>query len=337
MKKTKNNKIRIWIAAFIVLFVILYLCIYIVPTVSDIFVTTYRAEYGTLEIGEESEFLVVRDEKLYTSENSGDVDRVISAGELMRKNSKIVTVGTTAYYSQSRGIISYYYDGLETVYIPDGMETITESALNTKDEQGEEKNPVKNCVEESAQPGSPIFKVVDNKMWYIICWLTDDQIEGFEVDKSISVKFSDETYLQMVVSQINPQGEKNQIILSCDRYYKDFDKIRTGTCKLIKSNKSGLLLETDSIVEEDGQKGVYVVSILGTNKFVPIKILSSQGDVTVVEKNLFTDSEGNQVETVESYDEILRIKKVADDQDEENQKQTEDKTEETKGSEQDAN
>ena len=91
-----------------------------------------------------------------------------------------------------------------------------------------------------------------------------------------------------------------------NRYYKSFDRYRLKECALITSNQSGILLETDSIVESEGQKGVYVVDKLGNYNFTPIKILEQDGDVTVVEKNYFYNEEGISVETVKNYDKILR-------------------------------
>lgn len=307
MKTKKKTKVKIWAVLLTAAFVALYIYIYIVPKVTDAFTETYSAEYGVLEIGEECEFLAVRDERLHTSDQSGQVDRVAEAGSLMRKNSRIVTVGDTAYYSQMRGIISYHYDGLEEVYLPDDMFSIEESALDNKTEEGEEKYPVKECVTGNAASGDPVFKVVDNKEWYIICWIEPKKAEDFVAGKPVSVRFADGELVQMKVHQSAQQNRKFQVILSCDRYYEEFDRIRTGTCTLIKSRKSGLLLESDSIVEQNGQKGVYVVNKLGVPEFVPVKVLSSDGQTTAVEKNQYFDAEGKVVYTVETYDQILRI------------------------------
>ena len=82
MKTNRKAKIRIGIILYVILFAALYLCIYVVPKVSDIFVETYVAEYGTLEIGEKSEALFVRTERLYTADNGGKVERVASGGSL---------------------------------------------------------------------------------------------------------------------------------------------------------------------------------------------------------------------------------------------------------------
>ena len=313
MMKTKNKKKtrnKIWAVLFILAFIGLYVYIYIVPRVTDAFMETYSAEYGTLELGEECEFLVVRDERVHTADGSGQVERVVEEDRLMRKNSRIVTVGSTAYYSQVRGVISYSIDGLEKEYTPENLADIEISALDTKNEAGEEKNPVRECAEGSVSKGDPLFKVVDNKTWYLIFWVDPKMADEFTAGKNLSVRFGDGEVLEMKVYQSAQQNRKFQIILSCDRYYKEFDNIRTGTCTLIRSSKSGLLLESDSIVEVDGQKGVYVVNKLGTSNFVPVKILSSKDNVTVVEKNYFYDSEGDIVESVETYDQILRVKKA---------------------------
>ena len=49
-----------------------------------------------------------------------------------------------------------------------------------------------------------------------------------------------------------------------------------------------------------------MINKLGDAVFTPVSILSSYQGQTVVEKNYFYDSEGEYVETVENYDEILK-------------------------------
>ncbi len=292
---------------------ILYVIIYVVPRVSGIFLETYTAEYGTLEVSQESSYMAVRDEKLYVSDNGGAVSRAAAQGRLMRKNSHIVDVGGVKHYSQQKGIVSYYYDGLEGVYTPENMQTITEADLELTDEE-KQTYAVRECSQGTVESGSPIFKIVDNKEWYLVCWLSAAEAEDIEAGRSITVEFDDEKQLKMKVMQVNPQGQNRQLILSCNRYYEKFDSIRSGTCRLIKSSKSGIIVDSDSIVEEDGQKGVYVMSKqLDEASFVPVKVLLSHGDKTVVEKNYFINVEGQKVSTVENYDEILKKPPTAEE------------------------
>ena len=299
--------------AYAVVLVILYVIIYVVPRVSGIFLETYTAEYGTLEVSQESSYMAVRAEKLYVSDNGGAVSRAAAQGRLMRKNSHIVDVGGVKHYSQQKGIVSYYYDGLEGVYTPENMQTITEADLELTDEE-KQTYAVRECSQDIVESGSPIFKIVDNKEWYLVCWLSAAEAEDIEAGRSITVEFVDGKQLKMKVMQVNPQGQNRQLILSCNRYYEKFDRIRSGTCRLIKSSKSGIIVDSDSIVEEDGQKGVYVMSKqLDEASFVPVKVLLSHGDKTVVEKNYFINVEGQKVSTVENYDEILKKPPTAEE------------------------
>jgi len=302
---TKGTKRTIFIYLFIL--VVLYVIIYVVPQVSDIFVETYTAEYGTLQVTDDATCLFVRNEKTYTAKSSGTVNREVKSGRLMRSGAHIADVGGTAYYSDMKGIISYHYDGLETVYTPDNMETISQAALENVKEHGVEKAP-----SSEAAAGDVLFKVVDNQRWYLLCWLDKAQTVRYTEGKSVIVDFKDgkngseSTQLKMDIYRMIPQGEKTMMILFCNRHYDDFARYRTRDCMLIASNTSGIMLETDSIVEEDGRKGVYVVDKLGNYIFTPVQILDQEGNVTVVEKNYFYDAEGRAVETVQNYMEILR-------------------------------
>ena len=308
---------------FLLILAAFYVIIYVVPQVSDIFVETYSAEYGTLQIKDETTCLLVRTEKTYTAPAGGEVSRVIRRGKLMRASAHIADVGQTACYSDMRGIVSYYYDGLENVCTPDTMDNLKSSVLDQIQDSSE--NKVKSAAEGTAAVGDILFKIVDNQQWYLVCWLDQDAVSRYSEGAAVTVDFQDgeteeeDSLIEMKVSQVKKQGDQIRIILSCNRYYKDFDRYRTRKCTLITSNTSGILLETDSIVEEDGQKGVYVVDKLGNYHFTPIRILDQDSSVTVAEKNYFYDQEGKAVETVSNYDEILRPGAKAEENENENE------------------
>ncbi|MBR5258662.1 MAG: hypothetical protein IKV51_06920, partial [Clostridia bacterium] len=85
------------------------------------------------------------------------------------------------------------------------------------------------------------------------------------------------------------------------------------TVRIITAQKTGIILETGSIVEVDGQKGVYVVNKYGDYVFTPIRIISVVGDKTVVESHTFYDSETDTTYyTVNNYDSIKKRGGVED-------------------------
>lgn len=108
--------------------------------------------------------------------------------------------------------------------------------------------------------------------------------------------------------EAEPEAPKTkQVIFSCDRYYENEDMLRYGTARVITRKVSGMILETSSIVEEDGVKGVYVKNKYNEYVFTPISIIAEVGDKTVVESRLFYDpGKDEMVNTVKNYDSIKK-------------------------------
>lgn len=304
MKKTKIRLQRkSAVILFFALFAILYAIIYIAPKVTDIFTQTYIAEYGNLESFQEAQCVVVRNEKVFKASAGGLVERKAEAGKLVRSDSLIALAGGQEQYTDLRGIVSYYYDGYESKLTSENIKELKESFI---EEYSAGQKSEKEAVSSNAEAGDVIFKIVDNGGWFLVCWLNEEDSEPFEEGKNIKAAFDDREAVSMSVYSKVKQGEKYQVVLSCNRSYEDFDRYRIKDCRLITSSYSGIILETDSIVEEDGVRGVYVINKLGKSVFTPVSILSSYKGKTVVEKNYYYDSEGQYVETVESYDEILK-------------------------------
>lgn len=304
MKKAKINfTAKKGLIVFFILFILLYTIIYIVPTVFDIFTQTYIAEYGTLEVKEEATCVFVRDEKVYKAQSSGKVERKAESGDLLRSGEVVAALGGQDQINDMRGIVSYRYDGYEDRLNSENMTQLEKSFISEYKEAG---SAVHDAATGTAEAGDVLFKMIDNSSWYLVCWMSEEKASIFTEGSSVSAKMDEADQIPMSVESIVKQGDSVQIILSCNRTYKDFDLYRIRTCEIVASAYSGIILNSDSIVEEDGVKGVYVVDKFNNENFVPVNILSSQGEKTVVEKNFFHDQDGNRVETISAYDEILK-------------------------------
>ena len=311
-KVTKGTKKTIII--YLAVIAVLGAIIYGVPQVTDIFKDTYIAEYGTLQISDEAECVFVREEKVHYASAGGTVKKEEEAGELVRKGSSIVNVGASAHKSSIQGLVSYWCDGYEESITPDKLKKMDKSIIDSIKES--EEHDIIEIGSGTAAAGDPVFKIVDNHEWYLVCWLDSEKKDKYSEGKEVTVDFDMEDSeddidgvdgIKMTVSSVTDAGEDEfRLILVCNRYYEEFDKLRISECRIITSNKSGILLETDSIVEKDGQKGVYVMDIHGEGNFTPVLILADDGETCVVEKNFYYDAEGWPVETVINYDEILR-------------------------------
>ena len=105
---------------------------------------------------------------------------------------------------------------------------------------------------------------------------------------------------------IDDDGEW-MVIMSFNRYYEDFAKIRKIQADVITSDYKGLTIRNESITTKDGQPGVYVRDKSGEFVFEPVKIITSDGEWSLVEVSCFYTSGGAiKVDTVNIYDEILK-------------------------------
>lgn len=344
MTSAGRKKLIIAAVIFLIIATVLYLRIYVAPKVSDIFVEDYTVEYGTLDVDADLKYLCVRSETVHTSDADGTVERQAESGDLVRSGQPVSAVNGYGYAPAERGLVSYLYDGLEDKYTPDNMSELTPSALEpSKDEEGNVTYELKSCAESTVTAGSPLYKIIDSHGWYLVTWTDAEQALTYEEGTRVTVEFDDEekTQLRFLVyynqaereaaeteneneaedaeaaseeagdgtddSENSDEPELKQVIFSCDRYYAKEDQLRYGTARIISRKVSGIVLETSSIVEEDGFKGVYVKNKYNDYVFTRISIIEEVGDKTVVESRTFYDSENDEmVSTVKNYDSVKK-------------------------------
>lgn len=318
---SKGAKIGLVFAAVLIG---LYVLIYVIPKVSDIFESTYIAEFGTVETGITAECVIVRHETNYKTNSAGKIEKVVPEGGAVRAKTLIAKLDGSEMVSSDRGIVSYHFDNYSDQVNPDTMANLTKDFLNEYKSKESKVYSVGNSLEE---PGIG-FRIIDNHEWYLVCWITEEETKKFSEGKrvyavmesskqglsnSISIKKgnsqiaeNNDVRVAMTVRSITKQKSDYQLILSCNSNYDDFDKYRVKTVDIISSSASGIVVDTKSIVAVDGKDGVYRIDKYGESNFVPVLILAQFGDTTVVEKNFFYGSDGWPVLTVENYDEILK-------------------------------
>ena len=95
------------------------------------------------------------------------------------------------------------------------------------------------------------------------------------------------------------------MVLETNRYYSGFavDRVVEGT--VINTDVSGLLVSNHCLTKKDGVVGVYVKNRTGDYEFTPVQVKISNGEQSVLAEGQFLDADGNIVETLEIYDEVL--------------------------------
>lgn len=221
--------------------------------------------------------------------------------EIIKQNKSINRAGVMPedYVSQSNGVISYYIDGYESEFSPESMTLLSREKVRGLNID------VQNVTRETTLAKEPLYKVVDNKKWYAVFWVAPENIVKYEKGKKATINLPLGQVEGKISDIIDDEGQW-LVIMEFNRYYEEFDQIRKVDAEVITSDYSGLIIRNESITSKDGQPGVYVRDKSGEYVFKPVKIITSDGEWSLVEVSYYYTKDGARVDTVNIYDEILK-------------------------------
>ncbi|MDD3168022.1 MAG: HlyD family efflux transporter periplasmic adaptor subunit [Eubacteriales bacterium] len=222
--------------------------------------------------------------------------------EIVRQNQSINAVGITPenYVSQTNGVISFYIDGYESEFSPENMALLNKNKVQSLNIE------VQSVARATTLSAEPLYKVVDNKKWYTAFWVAPENIVKYEKGHKATINLPLGQVDGTIYDILDDEG-RWLVILEFNRYYEEFAQIRKIDAEVITSDYSGLIIENESITTKDGQPGVFVKDKSGEYVFKPVKIITSDGEWSLVEVSYFyTDDGTTKVETVNIYDEILK-------------------------------
>lgn len=324
----KNLKKRRPLLIYVLAVLVLGLLIYAAPKVTDIFENTTLLEVGSIQVSEETECYFVRQEAVYEAGAPGKVEYRIKEGTHIKTGTKLANfdaddtegsevmaarskyaeiienigndaVKTVSFESKSSGIVSYCADGLESKLTPKTMDKYDrEKAMEISVEPVELKqSPVRK--------DEPVLKICDNDNWYIMCWVESASIANYEVGNTVTVSLPAGS-VDMDIESITQDGDYWKITLWSNNYYEDFAKSRVEEGLLISKDYEGLKTETSNIILDGKDPVVLVLQQNGDYSIVKVKVIANDGTYSVLQDVSFTDADGNFVNTVNIYDEILR-------------------------------
>ncbi len=319
-----GKKNRKFVYLFILVLIVLYIAIYVVPKVTGIFETTETLEAGSLQGTEETICYFVREETVYEAGVSGELAYPIKEGTHIRKGTKAIKLAEKTLPKQeeskykeiidrlgesavqtadgkvgSSGIFSSYVDGYEAFFTPESMETLKYEDVRDLKIQAEDVKRDESLARE------PIFKISDNDNWYLMCWVEAASVAKYEIGNEMTIQLP-EGAVGVTIKNIIEDGDHWKILFRCNRYYKGFSKSRIEEARIITRDYSGLIAENGSITTRDGKPGVMVRQTSGEYVFTRVKILARDGDYSALQDVSFIDEDGNSVDTVKVYDEILK-------------------------------
>lgn len=303
---------------------ILYVVIEVLPRVTTIFETTQVLEPGNLKLSYETTGYFIKDESIGIAAETGEIQYLVEVGTPIKKGHKLVSVEADAdgrsdeprfgkytdrlkgygglsqeYASPISGIFSLEIDGYEDYFTFENMERVKKETVEglPYDAVDLERN--------SVIKGEPIYKVSTDDVWYILCWVDKRAAESYVEGKDVTLELP-EGEVEAEIHAIRQEGEFCRVIFYLNVYYEAFSESRAEDMSIVISDNEGLIVDNDCIIQKDGQQGVYVINKNGNHIFNRIKVIASNEEQSVIEDVTFYDEEGNQVYTVDVYDEVLK-------------------------------
>lgn len=203
--------------------------------------------------------------------------------------------------SMRHGLVSYYVDGYEEELTPDTMNLLDQRKIKQIQEDAVSMHRKTTLRHE------PLYKLIQNSVWYAVTWVEPSDIAKYSKGARITLQLPLGP-VEGTVYELQEEDGALQVIFQFDRYYSELAQLRKIETDVITLDYKGLTIENQSILTQNGQPGVMVKDVNGTFHFKPIKIITSDGEYSLVETSYYYEekSDGLQkVETVDVYDEIL--------------------------------
>lgn len=250
-----------------------------------------KAEDGEkTEGGEEPEETV---ESIEDATNPGRYTRIM-------EDIESVAVLTDSGVTNDAGYVSYYVDGAEARLSTDAYDGLSKKELKSLSGKRSIQTPEHHCGK-----GYPVFKIVKNKKWYLVYYLSNEDAAKYTEGGTVEIDINGEP-VTVSVHRIDSGTKTSKITLTCKTFFDGFFEERSMDTKVTVSSAQGLVLEDASIVEApDGKRGVFVKNKLGEHVFTPVSVKADDGIKCVVYSDIYVDAEGNFVETIGTYDEIV--------------------------------
>lgn len=318
-----KKKALIGLIIYAALILVCVVAVYVIPSVRGMLVSTYLAEPGEINLTDEVDAFIVRDETVYVAKTAKDVVRLADDGKLVKAGTQVVEFNgegvpssadvyshilaslgkkikrTESGKTKIAGYVSYSVDGVEGRLKTENIKDINHSMLD--DLIGFE---LKGTVKGACAADDPVFKIVRNGKYYIVFYLGKKDAKRYIEGDTVSLLVN-EKELNAKVFSVNKEGTEYRIVLKCGILFDGYLTDRKIHANITTSGAKGLKLKTASIIKKDGIQGVLVRNKVGTNVFKPICVKADDGENCIVYQDIFMDEQSNYVETISIYDEII--------------------------------
>ncbi len=245
--------------------------------------------------------LILKFERLdkLQSENKFLSNRIASYSQQTIGEGKLLEGQKKAILAPASGILTYKLDGYESFITIDNLYNINYEEISKVD-----INATSIIKENTSQDGT-LFKIVDNATYYLVAIIPNEEVETYKNVQKITVEIGAEE-LSGEVYDVFTDDQKAVVAIRMNEVFDGFYNQRWVDANVIRENYRGLKVYVDSIVNIEGQLGVYVVENDRRLKFVPIKILGYDDENAIIYNSQFYDIDQGLVRSIKTNQEVVR-------------------------------
>ncbi|NLJ84455.1 MAG: hypothetical protein GX336_06065 [Halanaerobiaceae bacterium] len=269
-------------AIFIVLLIFLFLIFF------SVYFYTVRhrvdlliADYTEVVDGFWTEGLLIRDEIVYRSPDSGFVKLLASEGKRVAYGEEIAGIANRIIYNRHAGLLSYATDGLEEELTIKNI-----SDINIDKYKSYRRNFKQNFNNEYIRKGQALFRIVKNNNMYLVIPCAREEIRRYRVNETVFIQADElgKGLIEATVVEKKNEEEQGFLIIRLNFFLEEWLNTRRVNFLFIKNIHRGIAIPREAIFTTTAGEGVLIYDPVRNNySFVQIRVLNGNRELVIVE------------------------------------------------------
>lgn len=202
-------------------------------------------------------------------------DSTVSLGALKDQKNDLASklrANQRVYKAAESGWVSYYVDGFEEIFTPNGIDTITEKDI--KEKYTNKSTTVNQIISE----GDPAYKLIQDEKWYVVSFMPESWASRFEEGQTYEFMLTEDHNMafSLRVEENIAQEKQHKVVFSSREQIENFSAKRIATFKSTQYIYEGLKIPKSAISERnlikipksyilDQEDGKGVLKVTGNN------------------------------------------------------------------------
>ncbi len=167
------------------------------------------------------------------------------------------------------GIFTTFFDGMESVLTLENAQNYSVSDFKSL------KSAESYTASDSVEKNSPVAKVVNNHIWYVMALVDMSAVPEIKEGTSVTLRFENipgEEVSAEIIKISETEDNEAVILFESSFYLEGAYSIRESNADIVFSSHSGYIVPSTAVVDNDGVTGVWAES-KNIKDFYPVEVL----------------------------------------------------------------